>query len=158
MSEGENPVFDAIKRLFSGEPAPDEALDPHEAAAALMVEAALADGVYANMESDTIAMILLESFDFDAARVDELLQKGELLAEEATGAHEFTKQVKTLKLSERTSVIEGLYRVAFSDGEKCPYEEAYIRHVASLLHVDDVRRAQARQAAAARAEKDGAGS
>ena len=147
-------MFDAVKRWFSSEPAPDEAQDPHEAAAALMVEAALADGVYADMESDMIAMILLESFDFDADRVDELLQKGELLAEEATGAHQFTKHVKKLPLNERTAIIEGLYRVALSDGDKCPYEEAYIRHVASLLHVDDVRRAHARQSAQAKLEAD----
>ncbi|MEO0466933.1 MAG: TerB family tellurite resistance protein [Pseudomonadota bacterium] len=140
-------MIEMIKRWFGGEPAPDEALDPHEAAAALLVEAALVDGVYANMESDMIAMILLESFDFDAQRVDDLLQKGEMLAEEATGSHQFTKHVKKLTMSERVAMIEGLYRVAFSDGDKCPYEEAYIRHVASLLHVDDVRRAQARQTA-----------
>lgn len=147
-------MFDAIKRLFSSEPAPDEAMDPHEAAAALLVEAALADGIYANMESDMIAMILLESFDFDADRVDDLLKRGEMLAEEAVGSHQFTKHVKRLPLAERVAVIEGLFRVAFADGDKCPYEDAYIRQVASLLHVDDVNRAQARQRAQQRVQTD----
>ncbi|MEM9739052.1 MAG: TerB family tellurite resistance protein [Pseudomonadota bacterium] len=147
-------MFDSIKRMFSGEPERDEAVDPHEAAAALLVEAALADGVYANMESDMIAMILLESFDFDAERVDALLAKGELLAEEAIGSHEFTKHVKKLPLTEREAIIEGLFRVAMADGDKCPYEDAYIRHVASLLHVDDVRRAHARKRAEVRLSRD----
>lgn len=147
-------MFDAIKRFFSAEPIPDEAMDPHEAAAALLVEAALADGIYANMESDMIAMILLESFNFDADRVDELLNRGEMLAEEATGSHQFTKHVKRLPLSERVAIIEGLFRVAFADGEKCPYEDAYIRQVASLLHIDDVSRAQARKRAEERSAGD----
>lgn len=147
-------MFESIKRMLSGEPGRDEAVDPHEAAAALLVEAALADGVYANMESDMIAMILLESFDFDAERVDELIQRGELLAEEAVGSHQFTKHVKRLPLDERISIIEGLFRVALADGEQCPYEEAYIRHVASLLHVDDVSRAQAKKRAEARLAGD----
>ena len=148
-------MFEAIKRFFgTGEPAPDEVVDPHEAAAALLVEAALSDGVYANMESDMIAMILLESFNFDAERADELIRRGEMLAEEAIGAHQFTKHVKQLPETERVSVIEGLFRVALADGDRCPYEEAYIRHVASLLHVDDVSRAKARQRAEARVEAD----
>lgn len=149
-------MFDAIKRMFSGEPERDEAVDPHEAAAALLVEAALADGVYANMESDMIAMILLESFDFDADRADALIARGEILAEESVGSHQFTRHVKKLPMTEREAVIEGLFRVALSDGDKCPYEEAYIRHVASLLHVDDVRRAHARKRAEQRLARDSA--
>lgn len=144
-------MFDAIRKMFAREPQPDEVMDPHEAAAALLVEAALADGIYANMESDTIAEILLESFDFDAERVDTLIQRGELLAEEAIGAHQFTLHVKRLPLAKRVAIIEGLFRVALADGDRCPYEDAYIRHVASLLHVDDVSRAQARKSAEARA-------
>ncbi|MEM1149907.1 MAG: TerB family tellurite resistance protein [Pseudomonadota bacterium] len=147
-------MFDSLKRMFSGEPERDEAVDPHEAAAALLVEAALADGVYANMESDMIAMILLESFDFDAERVDALLARGEILAEESIGSHQFTKHVKKLPMEEREAIIEGLFRVALSDGDKCPYEDAYIRHVASLLHVDDVRRAHARKRAEERIARD----
>ena len=148
-------MLEAIKRFFGGgEPQPDDVLDPYEAAAALLVEAALSDGIYANMESDMIAMILLESFDFDAERADELIKRGELLAEEAIGAHQFTKHVKKLDEAERIAIIEGLFRVALADGDRFPYEEAYIRHVASLLHVDDVSRAKARQRAETRVAAD----
>lgn len=129
-----------------------KAIEPEVAAAALMVEAALADGIYADIESDQIAMILLESFDFDAARADSVLAQGEALAEEAVDAHQFTKHVKKLPLEQRVSVIEGLYLVAFADGEKCPIEDAFIRHVAGLLHVRDVPRAGARKRAQERAE------
>ncbi len=144
-------MFDSLKKLFNGsnDPQPETTTDPYVAAAALLVEAALADGVYANIESDQIAEILLESFQFDADRADAVLEEGERLAEEATGAHEFTKHVKRLAMSERTSLIQGLYRVALSDGEKSKFEDAFIRHVASLLHVDDISRAKARKAAEA---------
>ena len=144
-------MFDRLKRLFGGDvsPKPSRTTDPYVAAAALLVEAALSDGVYANVESDQIAEILLESFQFDAARADAVLEEGERLAEQATGAHEFTKYVKRLSMEERTRLIQGLYRVALSDGEKSPFEDAYIRHVASLLHVDDISRAKARKVAEA---------
>ncbi|MEM1146839.1 MAG: TerB family tellurite resistance protein [Pseudomonadota bacterium] len=127
--------------------APVRDLDPYEAAAALLVEAALVDGVYANLESDMIAEILVTSFNMEADRADEVLQRGERIAEEATDTHALTRHVKTLPQSERAGVIEGLYRVSLADGEACKYEESFIRHVASLLHIDDVSRAHARKRA-----------
>ena len=143
-------MLDGIKKMFASKTPANRPMDPHVAAAALLVEAALADGIYANLESDMIAEILLESFQFDAAKADAVLTEGEALAEEAVGSHQFTKHVKKLPMSERVSIVEGLYRVALSDGEKCAIEDAYIRHVASLLYVDDVSRAGARQRAEAK--------
>ncbi|MEM6898816.1 MAG: TerB family tellurite resistance protein [Pseudomonadota bacterium] len=146
-----------FSKLFGrSDPKPsDQPISPEVAAAALLVEAALVDGVYADLESDRIAMILLESFDYDAERVDGLIAEGEALAEEAVGAHQFTKHVKKLPLQQREKIVEGLYLVAFADGEKCPFEDAFIRHVASLLYVEDVPRAQARKRAEARAAAEG---
>ncbi len=145
-----------LDKIFRREPkAPHETLvDPEVAAAALLVEAALIDGIYADLESDRIALVLLESFDFDADRADAVLAEAEALAEESVGAHEFTKHVKKLPMEQRVKFLEGLYLVAFADGEKCPMEDAFIRHVASLLHIEDVPRAQARQRAEARSRAD----
>ena len=138
-----------FSRLFGGGGAatPVRDLDPYEAAAALLVEAALVDGVYANLESDMIAEILVTSFNMDAGRADSVLLRGEQIAEEATDAHALTRHVKTLPTRERAGVIEGLYRVSLADGDACKYEESFIRHVASLLHIDDVTRAHARKRA-----------
>ena len=130
-------------------------VDPEVAVAALLVEAALVDGIYADIESDRISMILLESFGYDAARADALLAEGEALAEESVGAHEFTKHVKKLPEDQRVKIIEGLYYIALADGEKCPIEDAFIRQVASLLHIQDVPRAGARKRAEARSAAEG---
>ena len=144
-------MLDALKRFFSGRSAPvTHDLDPQVAAAALLVEVALVDGVYANLESDQIAEILLDSLRLDADRVDQVLAQGEDLAENAVGAHEFTQHVKKLPLLQRVKVIEGLYLVSMADGASCAFEEAFIRNVASLLYVDDVRRAQAKRRAESR--------
>ncbi|HPF23434.1 MAG TPA: TerB family tellurite resistance protein [Hyphomonas sp.] len=139
-----------LKNLFRSKTPAERDMDPHIAVAALLVEAALVDGVYVNIESDMIAEILLEAFDLEADRVDELISEGETLAEEAVDSYNFTRHVKKLSMSTRISVIEGLYRVALSDGERSDVEDAFIRHVASLLYVDDVARAGARQRAEAR--------
>ena len=144
-------MLDALKNLFSKrDTAPPREIDPEVATAALLVEVALVDGVYANLESDQIAEILLDSLGLDAERVDEVMEQGEDLAENAIGSHQFTKHVKKLPLLKRVKVVEGLYLVSLADGAACKFEEAFIRHVASLLHVDDVRRNQARRRAETR--------
>ena len=140
-------MMNALKNFFRQKTPAEKPMDPQVAAAALLVEAALSDGVYVNIESDMIAEILLEAFKFDADKADAVLAEGEALAEEAVGSHQFTKHVKKLPVEERVAIIDGLYRVALADGEKSDIEDAYIRHVASLLHIDDISRAQARQAA-----------
>lgn len=136
-----------LSRLFgASEPSvPVRNTDPYVAATTLMVEAALSDGVYAHIESDRIAMILIESFNFDADKVDALLNEAEELADSLTDTYSMTSRAKLLSHKERISIIEGLYLVALADGEKCAFEEAYIRHVASLIHVDDVTRARAKK-------------
>jgi len=150
-------MINMIKRMFGASGAamqPVRDVDPHLAAATLMVEAALADGVYANIESDRIAMILLESFNFDADRVDRILKEAEELADSMTDTYSMTSRAKLLPAAERVGIIEGLHLVALADGERCAFEDAYIRHVASLLHIDDVARAKARQRAEARHEAE----
>ena len=145
-----------FNKLFGRAPkTPSEQLvDPEAAAAALLVETALVDGIYADIESDRITMVLLESFGFDADRADALLAQGEALAEEAVGAHEFTKHAKKLPEEQRLKIIEGLYYVALADGEQCPFEDAFIRQVAALLYIQDVPRAGARRRAEARSKAE----
>ena len=150
-------MINMLKRMFGSSAAtaaPVRDIDPHLAAATLMVEAALADGVYANIESDRIAMILLESFNFDADRVDKILEEAEELADSLTDTYSMTSRAKTLSEVERLGIIEGLYLVSLADGERCAFEDSYIRHVASLIHVDDVSRAKARKRAEARHQEE----
>ena len=143
-------MMNALKKLFTPKTPAEQPMPAEIAVGALLVEAALVDGVYVNIESDMIAEILLESFNFDADKADAVLAEAEALAEEAVGSHQFTRHAKKLPLEDRIKVIEAIYRVVLSDGERSDVENAYVRHVAGLLHVDDVQRACARQRAEAR--------
>ena len=143
-------MMDRIKRLLTPKTPAEQAMPVELAIAALLVEAALVDGVYVNIESDMIAEILLEVFDFDADKADAVLAEAEALAEEAVGSHQFTRHAKKLPVAERVKIVEAIYRVTFADGERSDLESAYVRHVAGLLHIDDVHRAEARRRAEAR--------
>ncbi|WP_300544706.1 TerB family tellurite resistance protein [Maricaulis sp.] len=145
-------MFDTLKRLFVSEPAePHPEIDPHVAASALLVEAALADGIYADCEENRIRRILAEAFGMDAAKAARVLEQAESLAETAIDHHRFTKVVKAcLDKQERIALLEQLWLVALADGEKSPFEDAFIRRIAPLLAVEDRERTFARSRAEAR--------
>lgn len=139
-----------IRRLFRSSAAEtdlDRVSDPKVATAALLVEAALTDGIYAEVEQQQIRAVLRDAFTITDAEARAILDEAEPESEAAVDAWRFTTVVKTLPLETRIKVIEGLYRVANADGEACKFEDAFIRHVASLLHVEDVDRAYARRRA-----------
>lgn len=148
-------MMKSIRKLFTSKTPAELPMPAEVAVGALLVEAALIDGVYVNIESDMIAEILLESFDFDADKADAVLAQAETLAEEAVGSHQFTKHAKKLALADRVKVVEAIYRVILSDGERSDVEDAYVRHVAGLLHVDDLARAEARKRAEVRTDSAG---
>ena len=144
-------MWNWLKSLFS--PQKDDAVpagrtdDPQVAAAALLVETALTDGIYADIEEARILQVLQNTFEIEEPEARTILQTAEDLAEQSTGAHQYTVLVKDLDEDKRIRFIQGLYYVSLADGEKCPYEDAFVRHVASLLHVEDRARAEARQRA-----------
>lgn len=141
-------MFNALRRLLksgSGTPEPDRVTDPKVATAALLVEAALTDGVYAEVEQAAILKVIRDAFEIGEAEARAILSEAEPQSEQAVDAWRFTTIVKTLPLETRLKVIGGLYKVANADGDACKFEDAFIRHVASLLHIEDVDRAHARR-------------
>ena len=63
-------MMDRIKRLLTPKTPAEQTMPPYVAVTALLVEAALVDGLYVNIESDMIAEILVEAFEFDADKAD----------------------------------------------------------------------------------------
>ena len=74
-------MFETLKRLFTGaETAEERSLSPELSTAVLLVEAALSDGIYAEVEEAEIITVLCAGFDLDAALAAELLDEAETLA------------------------------------------------------------------------------
>jgi uncharacterized tellurite resistance protein B-like protein len=145
-------MFRVIKTWFKSETIEARPeIDPHIAATALLVEAALSDGIYADCEQDQIREILTAAFKIDPATVETVLDQAEALAETAIDHHRFTKVVKAcLSEQERVALIEQLWMVTLADGEKSPFEEAFVRRIAPLLAIDDRERVFARSRAEAK--------
>jgi uncharacterized tellurite resistance protein B-like protein len=143
-------MIKALKTLFSGTEADagaDGEITAELAAAALMVEAAMSDGVYADVEHDEILKVLVSSFNLDADKAEAVLKQAEDLAEQAVDHHRFTKVVKTLDHDQRMQIMTDLWSVALADGERDAHEDMLLRRLAPLLALSDKERALARQAA-----------
>ena len=146
-------MFDFLKNLFGGGEAAGSStgeIRPETAAAALMVEAALADGVYANVEEARIAGILEKAFELGADEARTVLEEAEDLAERAVDHHRFTRVVKHLPREKRVALMEHLWAVALADGERDHAEDSLLRRLGPLLAISDRERAEARQRAEAR--------
>ena len=114
----------------------DDLYEARVSATALLVEAALADGIYADIESDMITAMVTDTFGLDAKSTAKLIDDAEQRAEASVDHHRFTRVVKTLPLAEREKFIESLWRVVFADGEEDAFEEAFVRKIADLVAVD----------------------
>jgi uncharacterized tellurite resistance protein B-like protein len=145
-------MIDLFLRLVSrkaGEP-PSRA-DERTALAALLVEAAHADGTYDGEERARIARVLAARFGLSASEAAALRADGEVAQAAAVDLVRFTRAVKDAVAHEdRVAVIEAVWEVIYADGVREMHESALIRKLCGLLHVEDREAALARQRVVAR--------
>ncbi len=144
-----------IDKLFgAGETAAPLATDLEEeqvAAAALLVEAGLCDGTFAEADRDRIRGILERHFALQPAHARRLLEEAEARARDAVEWHGFTRVVKeAYDHDERVHLIELLWEVALADADLHDYEASLIRRLCGLLYVSGRESAEARNRAKAR--------
>lgn len=131
---------DFVKRLVGGTGSDtDEAADlaaARDAAAALLVQLAMADDVYDGAERAQILAVLSRVFAVDSSDGEAMLTRAEAAAKDALDHYQFTRKAKTLAPEMREALVEGLWEVSFADGTGCAFEDALIRKLADLLYVD----------------------
>ncbi|MBT4770262.1 MAG: TerB family tellurite resistance protein [Rhodospirillaceae bacterium] len=120
------------------------------AACALMVEAALQDGVLDASERETILRLIEKGFGVTGVDAEALLEEASERASKAVDSFGFTRIVmKHYDHEERVKLVEMLWQVIFADGEVHDYEASLMRRVAGLLHIPDRENGLARNRAAA---------
>ncbi len=137
---------DFIKNLVAPDPEPLNDTDARLALSALLVRLARSDGEYALSEATHIEHILATRYQLNEADARALRGDAETLESEAPDTVRFTRAIKdAVAYEDRIAVIEALWMVALADGERDAEEDALIRLAASLLGVNDVDSARARQ-------------
>jgi uncharacterized tellurite resistance protein B-like protein len=128
-----------LLRKFTGdaEKAPLTRDESRTAVAALLVIAAHADHDYEDIERDQIERALAQRYGLDAAAAAALRGEGEAAEAAATDIYRFTSSVKKrVAYEERAAVIEAMWRVILSDGEREKHQDALMRRVTDLLGLD----------------------
>ena len=122
--------------------------DARLALAALMVRIARTDGDYAQAEIAMIDRVLSKRFDLDADAATKLRIEAEQLETDAPDNVRFTRVIKdAVPYEERSGIVQALWSVVLSDGQRDDDENAFMRLVANLLGVNDRDSAFARQEA-----------
>jgi len=145
-------LLDRLTAFLSGEEAPSsDGEGLRLAVAALLVEAARMDDVFAPAERAAILRLLSARFALDPAASEQLLALAERAEARAAGLYRFTKSViEGFSPKERIELIEMMWEVVYADGVLDPGEDALVRRIAGLIHVEDRDRGMARQRALAR--------
>lgn len=142
-------MIDRILSLLNGgasAPQEDSAEAGRVAIAAILVEAAKADGVYLDAEQAMIDRILEERYGLPGDAAQALRAEGETAQGEAVDLVGFTRAVKdAVPFEERIEVIEAVWRVVYADGSRDMDEGALIRKLSGLLYVPDRDAGLARQ-------------
>lgn len=120
--------------------------DARLAVAAVLVMAARADGKYDDHEAAIIDRVLGKRFGLSAELARGLREQGEEAEGEAIDIYQFTKAIKeAIPHDDRVSIIEELWGVILSDGERDPHEDSLMRQIVDRLGLSPMDSALARQ-------------
>ena len=125
----------------------DEKDDKIKSITALLVEAALIDGNFEDIEVDVIISIVKNTFSIKSEK--EIRKLVETVRQDLESHGDLVTYTRTIKenweLEERINVIEMMWKVCLIDGKIEPYEDMLIRRVAGLIYVSDKDRNLAKQ-------------
>ena len=139
-------MIDVLKSLFRPQATQRNEVPPDVAVAAILVEAARADGSYGDAERYAVAHLLEDMLDLSPAASEALRDRGEAAQAEAADLVRFTRVVKfAMDEGERVALIEGLWHLVLIDHHRDPHEDALLRRLPPLLGVTDHDSAAARR-------------
>lgn len=125
--------------------------EAHIATAALLIEAALSDDDYQDVERDAIVSVLVRHYKISDADARELVQEAEKAQAASEQLFYFTRTVKdSFPIETRVQMIEMLWEIAYADGVLSKFEANLVRRIAGLIYVSDRDRATARKRVMAR--------
>ena len=135
-------MLNAIKAFFEDKLANDSTPEQQLvsktelACAALLIEVINSDHELDEREMDEFLSLLQSSLNIPEDDLQEIVRLAEQEAHEATSLYQFTRLINDeYDYTQKTKLVENMWRVAFSDEQLDKYEEALIRKVADLIYV-----------------------
>ena len=129
-------MLEKLLSFFQQEEEKSEGHKPELAAAALLVEIMNADDNLSYEEAESIKSILFDTLYLTEEVASELLVTAKKQVNDANDLFQFTEVINAnYSQEEKVSLIESLWKVAYSDKQLDKYEEHMIRKISDLLYV-----------------------
>lgn len=136
-------MINSIKSFFEKKLAPSIAEEQTTsikktdlACAALLIEVMNSDHELDQRESDEFVSVLMSRLEISKDEIAELITLAEAEAKQATSLYEFTSLINNgYNYEQKVSLIENMWRIAFSDKRLDKYEEHLIRKITELIYV-----------------------
>ena len=103
--------------------------------AALLIHAAKIDQDFSQKEEDIIKKTMLE-IGANIENIDKIMSQGKKMETNSNQILDFTKKVKKMNDSDKTKIVESLWRIIYSNKEADIYEANLMRRLAGLLYID----------------------
>jgi uncharacterized tellurite resistance protein B-like protein len=106
------------------------------AVAALLVEVAMADHQFSEVEMNNLSVILERKFSLSNDELTELISLAKNETNHATSLHQFTQLINQYcTTEEKFKLMRAMWEMAYADGDLDKYEDYIIRKVADLIYV-----------------------
>jgi uncharacterized tellurite resistance protein B-like protein len=149
-------LFDSIKELVAGQPAPEPTtaeqygVDPlHLAACALLLDVAYADGEFSAPEIKHVEDTLARHFGLSPEDAQRLLDIAEDERRRSVDHYQFTSLLQRhYDLGQKMVLAEVIWGLVLADGEIAEHEHYLTRKISNLLDLQPAYLATAKAAAA----------
>ena len=109
------------------------------ASVSLFMEMLRIDDKYEPQDRELILRLVQKNFSLNAEQASSLIESAEQQSKQATDYFQFTSLInKQCTLEQKISLIESLWKIAYSGGILDPEEEYLVRKIADLLYVPHV--------------------
>jgi len=106
------------------------------ASAALLIEVMNSDHELDERESNEFLSVLKSTLYVNEEDIDEIIELAKEEARKATSLYEFTRLInESFDYSQKLTLMENMWRIAFSDEKLDRYEDHLIRKVSDLIYV-----------------------
>jgi uncharacterized tellurite resistance protein B-like protein len=104
--------------------------------AALLIHAAKIDENYEEKEREIIKKTLIE-LGVESSNIDNLISEAETIEENSNQILDFTREVKSIPISDKIKIIESLWKIIYSNQDADIYETNLMRRLSGLLYIDN---------------------
>ncbi len=135
-------MLDKLRKLFSGfseekqigEEDLNEALQ--FATSALLIETALADKNFNDLEVNSLKKTLRTVFSIDDKTIELIIEDAQQTVNESTSLYEHTRIINdSCTYEDKKKLLNCLWIIAYADNKLDKYEEHLIRKISGLLHI-----------------------